>query len=338
VIFTSFPFASVLDLGLASILGLIAGVIPVATLYFTAPGDKLASLKIPFISMSVSIGGLVLTIAILNIYYGLRIHRLSHIPLEQYLERKGFESTVKLLDSCTKLLHNTLHHLRHMIYALSEENYKISRNKKGASKVKAADMLASFSTYLITLAGNLKIFFDKSTEDDCSVCIKLIKKVNDEILIKTLIRDSSSYRERKEHDFSDSRHTKIYPASENTAFNMICSEDFKDTFFVSDNLGKLYDEGKYTNSNPRWQTYYNATLVVPISIIPNKEFPHERHILGFLCVDNKRGGLNRRYLIDLLAGFSDILFNLFLEYDEFIKNNRTVVEGHEQIGKYVNWD
>jgi hypothetical protein len=323
--------------GFASLLGLFLGIYPIATLYFSGE-PNLAELKIPFMSMSFSIFSLIIGIAFLNVFYGFKINKLIHVPLEVYKTEESLKNIRNLLKVQSKITHNIFHHLRYLIYSLREFNYAITVEKKRLDQVNAVNLLNSVAQFLITLADNLKIYCDKASKDDCAVTIKLITKIGSEHLIKTYIRDSASYRERKESDFIDSKHPKIYYASDNTAFNLICSADFKDTYFVSNNLKDMFDNGKYTNSNPKWQSYYNATVVLPISIVPDKEKPYKRDIAGFLCIDNRNGNLTERNLIDILGGIADMLFILFFELDETIALCQKAGVDHEQIRKYVNWD
>lgn len=323
--------------GISSLIGLIIGIVPIAFLYFNGTSPELEALKIPFISMALSVSILSLSLVITNLYYGFKVNRLVTIPVEHYKIEEKLNSFIKINTAQSKLIHNVLHHLRYIIYSFRELNYMVTKKKLKVDEIIATNTFNSLTQFLITLADNIKIYCDKVTQDDCSITIKLIKKIDNDILIKTFIRDSSSYRERKESDFIDAKHPKIYYATDNTAFNTICSPDFKDTKFISNNLKSLFDEGKYTNSNPKWNNYYNACAVIPISLVPNKEKPHERVILGFLCIDNFKGKLDDKFFIDSISGISDILFILFFELDETVLHCQKSGVKHEQISKYVNW-
>ena len=77
--------------------------------------------------------------------------------------------------------------------------------------------------------------------------------------------------------------------------------------------------------------------MVPIQIkldpVKNKHL-----IIGFICVDNSKGGFETIETKDFLLAFGDILFNLFLKYDEFTKV--AIEEGvkNDRIQIYTNWN
>ncbi len=94
----------------------------------------------------------------------------------------------------------------------------------------------------------------------------------------TVFRDSytyTSYRHAREVGG-----TKLYDIRNNSAFQHIF--DNGDDSFYSDDLRGL---GRaYLNQNPNWSSYYNATIVVPIS---SKDRLSRNRFYGFLTADSK---------------------------------------------------
>ncbi len=154
---------------------------------------------------------------------------------------------------------------------------------------------------------------DIMSGDKCAVCIKILdidESPKDIIMVRTFMRDSSSYRERKSSDKSIYQ----YPYYENTAFKTILSRS-PDSYYASDSL---CTETTYVNANNKWQKFYNSTLVCPIrmELVDEMETQDTDYsILGFICVDNLKGGLNNRACIQLLASVSDSLYNHFLMFN-----------------------
>ncbi|MBE7438202.1 MAG: hypothetical protein HS115_07060 [Spirochaetales bacterium] len=326
--------------GLASIAGLLLSIYPLYSVINGLPESLSKDLGTTFITLAVTIIILIISIACLNFYYAFKVNTIMALPLEAFQTTADLKIARQVLLDRSKSIHNILHQLRYILYLLSDFNFAFSQSsaRTKIDRERMEKILRDFSLFMVFTLDNIKSHFDKLTGDDCSSCIKITHAKGHNLVCKTLHRDSGSYRSRKSNDFIDNKQTRTFPVRENTAFNIICSPHFKDTIFVSENLKERYDRGEYTNSNPQWSTHYNACLVVPISIIPDKKLPYQRLVVGFLCVDNFKGGFKHREAIDYLAGIGDILFPLLLEYDEFIRACKNKGANHEQIGKYLNWN
>lgn len=159
------------------------------------------------------------------------------------------------------------------------------------------DHYRTLKEFLVYMMANVKEIFDITTGDSCAVCVKVLQR-ND---VRTLVRDSISERRRSQADG-----VKVFDYRRNTAFRYILDEKFKDSFYLSNNM-KI--EKVYENANPYWRELYNSTLVVPIRIVTNEE-THVARVIGFICVDNFKGGFTRTS-IDLLASFADLLFHMW---------------------------
>jgi hypothetical protein len=79
-------------------------------------------------------------------------------------------------------------------------------------------------------------------------------------------------------------------------------------FFLSNNLLELEQQGKYRNFNPKWKSNYNACLVVPIRATARYDYNKN---IGFLCVDNMKGGFDEKIAFNILAAFADLVYCLF---------------------------
>jgi len=183
------------------------------------------------------------------------------------------------------------------------------------SRFTCTTYMINFATERITkqfnifLVNNVKDIFDLLTNDDCSVCIKIVGVNNkEEVTISTLMRDTKSFRKRRSNDGLFNEPFLWY---ENTAFKNILSNDIADTYFVCDDLSA---EQSYVNLNSNWKKSYNATLVAPFRIDVSDSFYEEgacSNITGFLCIDNHKGNFNNEPSIETVASIVDSLYQYF---------------------------
>jgi hypothetical protein len=174
------------------------------------------------------------------------------------------------------------------------------------------DHYRTLKEFLVYMMANIKEIFDiTSSDNSCAVCVKLLQG-ND---VRTLVRDSVSERPRSQTDGA-----RVFDYRRNTAFRTILDSNFKDSVYRSNDLQNEI----YENANLNWRKLYNATLVVPIRILLNEE-TNEARVIGFICVDNFKGGFTRTS-VDLLASFSDLLFHMWHLIDAKIAEQ-------EQVGK-----
>ena len=205
-----------------------------------------------------------------------------------------------------KVFHNINHEARILIQTIKDV-----LTTKDQEEFKETE--TKFREYMIFFLNNVKEVFDVVTRDQCSVCIKLIEpnETNTEqSYITTHSRDAISYRERSTID----KDLEKYPYYENMAFNRLLNKKYADKYYICNDL---QNERPYTNINPNWKKYYNACLVVPISL-PYKDIDgkKKRIIIGFLCVDNLKGGFDELVAHDLLAAIADLQFIVFSLFDD----------------------
>lgn len=212
----------------------------------------------------------------------------------------NFEEVADILHSIHDQLRDRMFELRAMQDAILIDDYP--------AEADLIDLSRTNEMFYLFVVNNVKNIMDILTGDKCSVCIKVLEE-NDSgiVMVRTFMRDSSSYRERKLGD----QGFGSYPYYENTAFKLILSNSPVSIYF-SDDLSK---EPTYVNSNSNWRHLYNSTLVCPIRmelISAQESDKTEYSTLGFLCIDNKRGGLGKRACVQVAAAISDSLFNHLL--------------------------
>lgn len=142
----------------------------------------------------------------------------------------------------------------------------------------------------------------------CAACIKIRTYENPDY-ITTIWRDASSRVLRKGYDQGA---LGVYPLSENTAFDTILRSKTSD-FFGCDNLTGL---GSYRNLNTLYHEFYNATAVHAIRR-PDAPVSEPDSIIGFICVDNKGGGLHNDFAVQGLGILSYLMYS-FLGRASFI--------------------
>ena len=138
-------------------------------------------------------------------------------------------------------------------------------------------------------------------------CHVSIKSYNSETkMVRTYLRDGRSIVDRSEIDEAN----RSYRYSSNTAFKTIMEDD-KCKSYVSNHLWSLRVLQRYCNNHKYWWKLYNATLVVPITDRKTSENINGDTIRGFLCVDNRGGGFDRRSCCNMMSIFSRLNFTIF---------------------------
>lgn len=287
--------------GLSSLLALVITIVSIFYSYGN-PGENIASI----VTLTVAnISLIILIIYLVRKHYMLAIKQLSLQPEINNLT-KDLELATKDLDNTAEIsdiLHSINDQLRNRMFELLTVDIAEAKDISGYQRKN--------EMFYLFLLDNIKNIFDILTKDNCSVSLKIIDQ-NDkgEIIVRTFMRDSSSYRERKNSD----KTMYSYPYYENTAFKDILSDNYNISYYVSDDLSS---ESTYLNINQNWKEYYNATLVCPIRVEVNTspDGDLEYSIPGFICIDNMDGNLHNPRCINLLASLADILFIHWYIYD-----------------------
>lgn len=224
--------------------------------------------------------------------------------------KKVIEDKSLIINDICETTHNINDQMRDRIFELFD-NYSRELNEADPQEKSNPDVLLqnfrrTNEMFHLFLIDNVRNAFESITGDKCSTCIKILAldDYSEDILVRTYIRDSNSYRARKGSDDEIFE----YAYYENTAFKTILSSGNNASYYACDDLSS---ESTYINLNDGWKSIYNATLVAPIRMklgSPATEYS----VIGFICVDNKGGGLNNEACINLLASIADSLYSHFV--------------------------
>ncbi|MAP81850.1 MAG: hypothetical protein CL526_12275 [Aequorivita sp.] len=254
-----------------------------------------------------------------------QLHSMSS-DLMNY-EREN-ENLIGLIQLQAETFHNITHYYRSLIYSVDKVLLKIS--KKEEIKQKEIDYLSTRNNhFLIMLTSSLQNYFSIYTDDSCSICIKILNGNK----IKTLFRDPVSLKKRRQAELTSGN--QIYSTSDNTAFDLITSPNWKEFYYMKDDLESEYKSHRYKNSNPSWNNYYNATIVVPISKL--NDGLSDRNILGFLTVDNQQGYLVDETSKEFMLGISDLLYNYVYKHKLISKFTKENNFKYDKQDEYI-WD
>jgi hypothetical protein len=124
----------------------------------------------------------------------------------------------------------------------------------------------------------------------------------------TFYRDYETYTSRSEREVGGVR---LYDIQSNTEFFNVVEN--RQPFFLSNDL-KTLAKINYFNENPRWQDFYNATLLVPIRYVDENSGLNV--CFGLLAVDSlNRKGIelyNSNECRHILSHAANLLANFFL--------------------------
>ncbi len=170
---------------------------------------------------------------------------------------------------------------------------------------------ASYKSFLQLFLSNIKKFYDDYTNEDCSVYISLITDqlgTTDNFYVTTYYRDPISYQKRSQ---IDKKHPE-YLTNDFYPFKHILSSEVSDAIFANDDcIHKLSFRDRINN----WDEYYNSIIAVPIRK-SEKNFVSGYSNIGFLVVDSKDGKLNNNVAVETLKAHADVLYHLFILYDD----------------------
>lgn len=172
-----------------------------------------------------------------------------------------------------------------------------------------------FMRSMMLFCNNLKIIFDKITNSNCSVSIKVPVAenfVSEKTVLKNLTRDNSN-KNRDTDEYKKIKHTIIGNSAFNNCLNKVITNK-SEKFYVNNNVNKA---NNYLNTSkscyPDEILPYNSELVQPIT--PKKSIsPNNFDCHGFICVDsNNENAFDEKYAPAILEGVSDGIFDLILE-------------------------
>lgn len=289
-----FPEDKELLFGYASVVGTIVTVIYTVYSGFIVAGN-------------VEISATIIALCLLNFFLVISAISLTRRYFRLETQVRPDKLRISQLEQSqvviSKVIYNINHQARNLILKINKDLIDSDFSERHTRNL-------SFQKYLVFLMDNIKEIFDVLTDDQCSVCIKIIVpgEYPELTTVKTHYRDSISFRERKLIDSS----MQSFPYYENTAFKQIIQDPYKNPCFICNDLKK---ESGYLNMNKNWYKYYNASMVVPISLTLSKE--EERMILGFICIDNMKGGFEEKIGRNIISAIADLNFLVYKGFEEY---------------------
>lgn len=199
--------------------------------------------------------------------------------------------------------------------SIAKEQYEYCSSLYRGNAGSAAETMATFKSHLESTLSRTAEIFSLFTAHPSAACIKIFKDGSDQRelpgaeslgqrpmqFVSTLRRDLKSKTNRKSVDSSPA--CRSYRYHLNTAFKEIVDDTRKPDHFVCDDLYALGED--YQNENKAWPSFYNAALVVPIK--PPGSPAHEV-CMGFLCVDNMKGGFEIEEAIYMMEEIAVMIY------------------------------
>lgn len=255
-------------------------------------------------SLSYSIITVIFVFVFSSVYYIVRLERMRKYKHDfQSVEKELYDQKLinKYMSEC---MHSITHHHRDItarLYQTITDTEKLDENQM-------KDLKNEFNNFLVIVTSSLQNLFSFTTQDNCSVTIKLLDETQE--YAYTFFRDPINYNKRHQYD------KKVRPKgkakiSENLSYKIIMDPKLTNVFYYNNDLSLIYESHQYRNPNEDWHKYYNATLVVPISLLLSED---KRDYIGFLSVDNFKGNLANEESLEFLFAVGDLLYNVFVKY------------------------
>ena len=177
-----------------------------------------------------------------------------------------------------------------------------------------------------TFCNKVKQLFDKKTNSDCCVSIKLpISHYSDSgewqsIQVRNVSRDQKHISDRDTQDYKNTNHDIIGNTAYSYVISMVVKESSNPKVYLENNVK---DIANYLTTSCRQAIPYESELVVPI--IPSRyKKISDIYFGGFLCVDsNKRNAFDAdHYDIPMTVGLADGLYSIMLKLLELNKSEQ----------------
>lgn len=191
--------------------------------------------------------------------------------------------------------------------------------KETITEKDVADVLGTF-------CNKVKQLFDKKTNSDCCVSIKLpISHYSDSgewqsIQVRNVSRDQKHISDRDTQDYKNTNHDIIGNTAYSYVISMVVKESSNPKVYLENNVK---DIANYLTTSCRQAIPYESELVVPI--IPSRyKKISDIYFGGFLCVDsNKRNAFDAdHYDIPMTVGLADGLYSIMLKLLELNKSEQ----------------
>lgn len=172
-----------------------------------------------------------------------------------------------------------------------------------------------FIDAMITFCDTLKKIFDKKTEANCCVSIKVPIAYDEKLeslQLFNLCRDSS-HKSRDTHQYMQIKHSIIGNTAFSKIVNKILKCNQKHLAYVNNDIPNSSDyENTSKECYPDGILPYSSELVYPI--VPIKGFEtNQKNLKGFICVDCNRPNKfdDSRYDIPMIQGIADCIYDIF---------------------------
>lgn len=177
------------------------------------------------------------------------------------------------------------------------------RSSTGDSNIGYKDISIKYLDFCVSKLKQIMDFISK--DDECAVTIKILIPNPDGLDLTPHI---TTYARDKESDFSRmdfDKECESFEFTEQTAFKHLLLDEPASEIYFSNDLKRLHKAGMYKNINPDWSSFYNATAVVPIK---NPKMRENDEVLGFLCVDNRHGGMTEQTTSEIMKIIANSIY------------------------------
>lgn len=250
------------------------------------------------------------------------------------LAEQSRQLTEKRLEVATKRLNEILaSDYDHCIYLSDVVLEELRRLPPQARQVNFHKIRRNFNKYVEEVLSQAVSLFTIYTGDQCAVSIKMLtteKHLQGNAkqalgsegakYVWTYARDSQSRVRRAVVDRDPSLAT--YEWHGHSAFAEVMHSKSQHGYFCSNDLDAM--GARYWNANSRRAEFYNATIVCALK---NPASEDVVEAMGFLCVDNMRGGFDAGSCRQILEAIASILYYTFRITEEVL-DTESEVQSH----------
>lgn len=170
-----------------------------------------------------------------------------------------------------------------------------------------------FMIIMMTFCNGLQEIFEKITNSDCSVSIKVPKHdktVTEHTTVQNLTRDLN-HKGRSTVEYENTKHTLIGNTAFSYTFNKVVTNS-KEKFYLNNEVNNTKNyENTSKSCNPDGILPYNSEIVLPIVPAYNEKNQTQFDCYGFICVDsNKKDAFGSKYETAILEGVADGIYDL----------------------------
>ena len=231
---------------------------------------------------------------------------ISEVKAENETFKRDIKTHNQKIESLAKYNHNINHIFRDTVFSIYGSLYEDYDNPEEA----LAGLSSTFKQFLSKFTTNVKETFDIITNDNsCSVYISSLLTQDTQngncnsqtLMAKTFYRDPTSHRERNAID----KQTPIYDINQFTPFKNILDISINCRYFVCDDCSRF---SNFKDRTLDWNKFYSACLCVPVRVPIETNNRTIDQTIGFIVVDNKKGGFAHTVAIELLCSYADLLY------------------------------